>query len=127
MTSSYERFAVAAPVAALLLGAACGDGGSGTSPSVIAEDAATDAHVDASADVDSPTSKQDAGAAPWNVTPTPTFSGQYSAVGDPSVLHAADGSYLMYHHCLDVEHTPQGVEPEKEDLFFSRVLPLATA
>lgn len=45
----------------------------------------------------------------WTVTAKPVFSGQYAAVGDPSVIRA-NGRYLMFHHCLDVERDPQGGE-----------------
>ena len=46
----------------------------------------------------------------WDVTQAPVFDGQYSAVGDPSVIRTADGSYLMFHHCIDVLRDPQGGE-----------------
>ena len=46
----------------------------------------------------------------WTITPDPVYSGQYSAVGDPSVIRLADGSYLMFHHCIDVLRDPQGGE-----------------
>ena len=43
----------------------------------------------------------------WTVTAKPVSSGQYAAVGDPSVIRA-NGRYIMFHHCLDVERDPQG-------------------
>ena len=46
----------------------------------------------------------------WTVTPEPVFAGQFSAVGDPSVIRLADGSYLMFHHCIDIQRDPQGGE-----------------
>ena len=42
----------------------------------------------------------------WVVRPDPVFAGQYGAVGDPSVIRAADGTYLMFHNCLDVLRNP---------------------
>ena len=46
----------------------------------------------------------------WAVAVDPVYEGQYAAVGDPSVLRIADGSYLMFHHCIDVLRDPQGGE-----------------
>ena len=44
----------------------------------------------------------------WVLRPDPVFAGQYGAVGDPSVIRAADGTDLMFHNCLDVLRNPQG-------------------
>lgn len=46
--------------------------------------------------------------ADWTVHPDPVFEGAYADAGDPSVIRQADGTYLMVHHCLDVERKPQG-------------------
>lgn len=46
----------------------------------------------------------------WAVAVDPVYEGQYAAVGDPSVIRRADGSYLMFHHCIDVQRDPQGGE-----------------
>ncbi len=46
----------------------------------------------------------------WAVAPDPVYGGQYNAVGDPSVIRVGDGSYLMFHHCIDVLRDPQGGE-----------------
>ncbi len=46
----------------------------------------------------------------WTVAPEPVYAGQFSAVGDPSVIRLADGSYLMFHHCIDIQRDPQGGE-----------------
>ena len=51
-----------------------------------------------------------AGADDWTVAPEPVYAGQFSAVGDPSVIRLADGSYLMFHHCIDIQRDPQGGE-----------------
>lgn len=50
-----------------------------------------------------------AGGTGWQVMPDPVWQGQYSAVGDPSVVRIG-ATYLMFHHCLDVERKPQGGE-----------------
>ena len=46
----------------------------------------------------------------WVTMVAPVYSGQYPLVGDPSVLRDETGTYAMYHHCIDVERTPQGGE-----------------
>ena len=48
-------------------------------------------------------------AAGWQVKPDPVWQGQYAAVGDPSVVRVG-ATYLMFHHCLDVQRMPQGGE-----------------
>ncbi len=49
-------------------------------------------------------------SAEWHVTPAPVWEGQYTAVGDPSIVRQSDGTYQMFHHCLDVLRDPQGSE-----------------